>query len=1069
MNPAQLASQGDGILEDRHGASPACLPPSFMPRPTPAATVWSNLDIAKAQSGIADVLGPATFQRLRSILVAQQVEYRCQLHIYQWLLLQQSILAADASSTGSPDFQVPTRMRPTASSTSSGNVPNPNTGREKQLPRHSSSSGSSISAEEPSSGSSTASGSPQCPTGAPSAAVARPSASYRRSTVRAHAGVPACAPRRASAPPWFAPNPAVHAEHASRACSMPAAPPHGGRTLEATPAGGPQVVGWQAGALRAKRIESNPIAHARACASVPIASMQAAVHNVRAACVDLNKITALGGEPSSMPQRAVHAAADSEVYVRRGYPKEGTLCAGGQAHRMPQHVGATGCMQPQPTPVRLAGALQPPPEATPAEAATPTAGPGTPGHPAPLQPLLSHLLATSVLPFGAAPAADQEAATPTAAAAADAGAHRRGLYPTDAPDGGTATALTRKRPLSVGAASSARPARQRTSDSDVAARSGWLPEPLNPSGHGSVGGYARDAATGAMHTMPLTDPGASNNPELGTAAAAAGQHAESQAMHGVRVDPAARPVAAASAQHAATQHADADLPHRPPHREGAPVDAHPAPAADVAPGLAAAEIADGHADAAMLALVMQGMHEGHEARDGSGSGSGSGGIATARSRAGGALDGSGPSCTGAAKADMDAGPNAGNNAHAAPATAGDACGSTRLQGSCSDDKEHAAGLPTVEANGAAAAQRGGPAASGVCGPLLWDTAEAQREAQHDNRPTQAQGAQGHGDGSRRVKSWKGGVMAEALAEWGLSEEVLEWLQQQLPNRGLWEGGGGGGGEDPAGNWALEEVVALLADPELLRLGHSFRDASRANIMQVHTLYHQHHPEGAATAAAAPPPPPPPPGTPLSAAAAVMVAANDAATGHALPAWPEAHDPVGAAMWMAADIVAAAEDSAAGQRSSEAAGESGRRQVMLQQLQSYASRCALANEASCNEEGAADADRPRSIAASYARDAHMEAPCLGRIGSAPDGAAPGAARGPGVGHASMEHASARPTSAVARAASRGRSRCVADTGSGVTGGRGAAEGETACSASPRFAAARSRGSAEASNPGPEGRR
>ena len=100
MDRAHVASQRDGILEDRPGIAPACLPSSFLPRPAPPAALWRNIDIVTAQTQILDVLGFSTFQNLRSILVAQQVEYRCQLHIYQWLLLQHSILDADASSTG---------------------------------------------------------------------------------------------------------------------------------------------------------------------------------------------------------------------------------------------------------------------------------------------------------------------------------------------------------------------------------------------------------------------------------------------------------------------------------------------------------------------------------------------------------------------------------------------------------------------------------------------------------------------------------------------------------------------------------------------------------------------------------------------------------------------------------------------------------------------------------------------------------------------------------------------------------------------------------------------------------
>lgn len=71
-----------------------------MPCSPVAVGTWQSIDVAAAQSTLLDVLGPETFKSLRSILVAQQLEYRCQLHIYQCLLLQQLVLDVEVSSTG---------------------------------------------------------------------------------------------------------------------------------------------------------------------------------------------------------------------------------------------------------------------------------------------------------------------------------------------------------------------------------------------------------------------------------------------------------------------------------------------------------------------------------------------------------------------------------------------------------------------------------------------------------------------------------------------------------------------------------------------------------------------------------------------------------------------------------------------------------------------------------------------------------------------------------------------------------------------------------------------------------
>jgi hypothetical protein len=55
-----------------------------------------------AQRHVLDRLGTGSYSMLRSVLMAQQLEYRCQVHILQWLLLQHSVLEAQMSSSGMP-------------------------------------------------------------------------------------------------------------------------------------------------------------------------------------------------------------------------------------------------------------------------------------------------------------------------------------------------------------------------------------------------------------------------------------------------------------------------------------------------------------------------------------------------------------------------------------------------------------------------------------------------------------------------------------------------------------------------------------------------------------------------------------------------------------------------------------------------------------------------------------------------------------------------------------------------------------------------------------------------------
>jgi hypothetical protein len=62
----------------------------------------STLQLQRTQQHVLDSLGTETYARLRSVLMAQQLEYRCQVHILQWLLLQHSVLEAQMSSSGTP-------------------------------------------------------------------------------------------------------------------------------------------------------------------------------------------------------------------------------------------------------------------------------------------------------------------------------------------------------------------------------------------------------------------------------------------------------------------------------------------------------------------------------------------------------------------------------------------------------------------------------------------------------------------------------------------------------------------------------------------------------------------------------------------------------------------------------------------------------------------------------------------------------------------------------------------------------------------------------------------------------
>lgn len=88
-------------------------PPGDPPQPPPPP-LWSSATQAAAIGGevppkpvleleqlqAMDRLGLQSFAQLRALIMAQQQEYRCQVHILQWLLLQRSVLETHASSTG---------------------------------------------------------------------------------------------------------------------------------------------------------------------------------------------------------------------------------------------------------------------------------------------------------------------------------------------------------------------------------------------------------------------------------------------------------------------------------------------------------------------------------------------------------------------------------------------------------------------------------------------------------------------------------------------------------------------------------------------------------------------------------------------------------------------------------------------------------------------------------------------------------------------------------------------------------------------------------------------------------
>ena len=75
------------------------------------------------------------------------------------------------------------------------------------------------------------------------------------------------------------------------------------------------------------------------------------------------------------------------------------------------------------------------------------------------------------------------------------------------------------------------------------------------------------------------------------------------------------------------------------------------------------------------------------------------------------------------------------------------------------------------------------AAAGSCGALRWESACGRHAARHiaqrdgfpDGEQQEGAGAGGVDGGAQKVEGERG-EMAEALADWGLREEVLVWLQ-----------------------------------------------------------------------------------------------------------------------------------------------------------------------------------------------------------------------------------------------------------------------------------------------------
>jgi hypothetical protein len=98
-SPAPLKATAAASLPQANSTH-AIAPPSRAPLLPPRPVMPPPMQLELKQLQAMDKLGLQTFSQLRSVLIAQQQEYRCQVHILQWLLLQRSVLESHVSSAG---------------------------------------------------------------------------------------------------------------------------------------------------------------------------------------------------------------------------------------------------------------------------------------------------------------------------------------------------------------------------------------------------------------------------------------------------------------------------------------------------------------------------------------------------------------------------------------------------------------------------------------------------------------------------------------------------------------------------------------------------------------------------------------------------------------------------------------------------------------------------------------------------------------------------------------------------------------------------------------------------------
>lgn len=80
-------------------------------------------------------------------------------------------------------------------------------------------------------------------------------------------------------------------------------------------------------------------------------------------------------------------------------------------------------------------------------------------------------------------------------------------------------------------------------------------------------------------------------------------------------------------------------------------------------------------------------------------------------------------------------------------------------------------------------------------------------------------------------------VADTLEPWGLDADLLDWLESLLPAPWHPEAPNGRTAAPPA--WSAAQIVALLANPHLLRAGCSFREATFQNICQIAAIRELH--------------------------------------------------------------------------------------------------------------------------------------------------------------------------------------------------------------------------------------